>query len=335
MARLHASAYGFLLLMFPALVAGQMRSAVGGPLLGIASDSSGDLRPVLGIAGASLLGKPLQTGIDLAIAAAAPSGEYVVGMGRETGQVVLLEWSGAAPALRAIDAAIPRPDRIVLSAAATAAALYHRDTASVEIVTGLPQAPVVSGAIDVSAIAGSPEVLAASDDGSAVLVAAQGAEAASLFFLTTSGDLRAIFSAPRIAAAAFLFHSLDAVAADPERRQIVLIRNTAGMAETLVLAGPGQGIGRLVAVAASGDNQRVFAADAAGQIASMDIGGENLNLTDCQCEPAGLFRMNRESLFRLNEISSGPLLLFDGAGQARRILFVPADAQDAAAGDGQ
>jgi hypothetical protein len=82
----------------------------------------------------------------------------------------------------------------------------------------------------------------------------------------------------------------------------------------------GDGSAGIVAAGYSGDGRRVFTASADGRITTYDLAsGDSSNLS-CFCVPTGLYPMRSDSVFRLNEPSETPLLLFDGA--KNRVVFV-------------
>ena len=48
---------------------------------------------------------------------------------------------------------------------------------------------------------------------------------------------------------------------------------------------------------------------------------------ECHCRVTGLYPLSGAAVFRLNELSSEPVKLFDGSGEAPRILFVATEPQ--------
>jgi sugar lactone lactonase YvrE len=73
-------------------------------------------------------------------------------------------------------------------------------------------------------------------------------------------------------------------------------------------------------VAFSADGKKVFVARSSGGVAVFDLEAKSRTDVSCDCVPFGLTPMG--SLYRLNELGSGPLWLLDPAGG--RIVFVPA-----------
>jgi len=89
------------------------------------------------------------------------------------------------------------------------------------------------------------------------------------------------------------------------------------------------GISRPVAVAASADGQRIFVANAEpGSVTTLSLSGEQRSSVLCMCTPTGLHSLRGESTFRVNDVSAGPLWVFDGHGTEPHMFFVPAPASD-------
>jgi hypothetical protein len=77
-----------------------------------------------------------------------------------------------------------------------------------------------------------------------------------------------------------------------------------------------------VAVAFSTDSSRAIMATATGDIRIFETGGSELPAMSCGCNTTGLHPLAGGSLFRLNDVSAGPLWLLD-AGSNPRFWFVP------------
>jgi hypothetical protein len=198
----------------------------------------------------------------------------------------------------------------VFSPRGTAAALYHSDSGMVQVVRGLPGAPVPLPA----AIAGPADVLTVSDDGSAVAVGTSG----MVKILSADGTSSSI--AITAAAVTFRPDGLDLLVVDAAANQLVLVRG--GEAQTL--AGPDDGIADSVALAASDDGARAFIANRAGGILIVGIESGDRAVIPSSQPATGFNRLRGDSLFRVTELSASAAWIFDGGASGPRMLFIPA-----------
>jgi DNA-binding beta-propeller fold protein YncE len=196
------------------------------------------------------------------------------------------------------------------------------------VLTGLPNAPILAGSVKVEgAIATmsgahshhvSYPSLALSDDGVYVLTIAQG----SARLLSVQGQNRILAPAQSSAQVAFAPGGHDAAVVD-SLTGLTLIRDASGAAGTQLLAAPDEGLAGPVGVAFSQDKQTVYVACATAQsVAAFNLAGASRIAIGCACTPATLAPMG--NLFRLTELTSGPLWVLDGAAATPRTVFVPA-----------
>lgn len=297
--------------------------AVTAPILGYALDTaSQQIRPVLGIPGASILGPPLEAMTGIRLAAISPAQNYaLISAAGKTALALLRFESGAASS---IDGALGAPDRIVMSPSGQSAAVYSQSAQRLQILGNLPDHPSLSEiSLPDSSASGDGaagfEVLAISDDGQWVL----GSAGVSLFALGRNFS-RELPAGP-VSAAAFRAYTHDAAVAGAGR--ITIIHDAAGQPDYQV-AGLYSNDSRVVAVVFGA---RVLAAAADGNFMNWDLATGAVDAVSCGCKPTGLHPMSGNSVFRVNEISANPLLLLD-TGQAARLWFVPPDRE---AGDSQ
>lgn len=302
-------------------------TAVAGPLLGYLWDQqAAGLRPILGIPGSSILGSTLNAGAGLTKVEVSPRQDYGLGLSSDLQQLILLDLRSGAPSSQAIGAAGSGLERIVLSPTGAWAGLYYSDIRSVQIISGLPDAPSLTGTADLSSLPGVLTAIAISDQDGLVMAAVSQGDAGSVFAVSPGAAPRFIAALGRASAISFVDGSQDALIADYDRNELLLIRNVTGSADRLVLAGPNDGISKPVAISAERNGQRVFAAVETGVVV-LGLDGAPAVLP-CSCSPSGLYRLQGSSVFRLNEASGNPLLLLDAGAAGPRILFVAAgDAQ--------
>lgn len=293
----------------------EMDAPIQGPMLGFVRDA-GALVPLLGIPGAAMMGDALDLGADVREASFSPDRDYVLALLGEDRIATLLALRSRRPARTLPDVATGA-DRVYLSAEGSAAALYFAARNRLQIVSGLPDNPAVSGEFFLTA---SPSAVALNDDASSVLVA--DAESGSVDLLLSDGTLRRIGTGALVT---FLSRSRDAVIGDPALNRVYLVRDVSGSGETLLLASEREGLTEPVAVAASSDNALVFVATARSGIATVSVASGEIAWTSCECTPSGMSRLAGRSVFRLSEPAEGaPLWVYDGSGVEARVVFVPA-----------
>ena len=303
------------------LASGGPPSAIAQPALGYSFDSAAAaIRPIWGIPGAALPSDPLSLNVPLASAAVYDQlGIALVVSGAD--QSVQLAVLNASPAtLSPLNGAMTAPDRMVFSASGTAAALYSVANSHLQVVTGLPGSPVVSEVP--AANLRNPLALAVSDDGSHLLAA----------YGTTDSDPVWLLSADGAAVQLPLSGTTAALAFDAGRQNaafvtlsgdVILASGLYGQASYTVIQPGGDATSAPVAVRFSAAGDRVFVATQSGALAVISASAGLLSRASCQCAPTGLIPSASQSLFRLNEVSGNPVLLFDATSPDTRVWFVP------------
>lgn len=325
MAKAFSFAAGLLIPVSTVLLAQQGQLA--GPVSGYVFDRQAHaLRLVLGIAGASVLGDSVQFGLNPAAVYVSPGQNSAVVVGADR-SVHLFQLSGGTAREVTLNGVNATPEGVAFSPSGTAAALFAAGRA--QVVTGLPNAPVAGGTIDAranqdaSALTVRPhpyrlmatEMFAVSDDGAVVLVASDG----SVRSLGASGGGQTVMDSAAGAIVAFAPGGHDAVVAHPGGLGLVLIHDAGGSPQQQNLASAAD-IASANGVAFSTDGKKVFVARSSGGVTVFDVAARTRTDVTCDCVPFGLSPMG--SLFRLNDLGSGPLWLLDPAGN--RIVFVPA-----------
>jgi DNA-binding beta-propeller fold protein YncE len=306
-------------LVAPALV---MAATIQGPQLGFVFDGAHkEVRPILGIPGAAVLGEPLEVGVELRSVAISPLQNYVMAVEGEHNQVVVFAVGHSPVTSVAVHGADLGPDQMVLSPSGQAAALYYKDKDRIEVVGGLPAAPKVASELYLSA-GQSPSAIAVSDDGRTVLAAVGG----TVFHLTAGSEVPVLTELGNVTAMTIPATG-TAFVADSGQNQIHRIRGIGGSMETDVIAGPHDGINGPVAVAVSRDNSRAFVANGkAKTLATIQLTAQP-TVTEAACgfAPTGLARLAGNEVFRLTEMSNLPMWVVAAGGPEPRFLFVPAE----------
>ena len=84
-----------------------------------------------------------------------------------------------------------------------------------------------------------------------------------------------------------------------------------------------------VALRLSADGSRAYSANRLGTIAAIDFASASIEAVDCGCVPTGIEPLSASNLYRINEISDRPVMLFDVSTPSPRVWFVPSDAPSA------
>jgi hypothetical protein len=278
------------------------------PQLGWVPDGT-RIRPVYGIPAAAAVGDPIPADQDFSQIAASPARDYVLVAATDTGTVSLYTAQHGLVPLADVGSA---PDSIVLSPRGSAAALWFSSINQVQVVTGLPNAPVIRQ-LDASFLASAPGALAISDDGAWVA----GTWISGVYALGPNGEVNRL---PLDAATALAFfqetHNLAAAGASG-LQMVTGIESFAIVSSLLTSADSSL---QPVAVAAASGNRTLVLADQSGPVTTVDIASGAATVIDCGCQPLGLFGMG-PSAFRLTDLDGGAFKLLNAA--SGEIFFVP------------
>jgi hypothetical protein len=300
-----------------------------GPVAGFVFDGPGRvMRPIQGVPGASLLGDPVSFGFDVAAVFVSPRQDSALVVGLDD-SLHLFRLNGGAPTEVSLGGITGVPQRVIFSPSGTAAALVASGTA--RVLTGLPSAATLTGAVKVpdpgpaavpargSRPVHTPsESLALSDDGMYLLTVAGG----SARLLSVHGQNRNLLPAQADALVAFAAGGHDAAVMD-SLAGLTLVRDAAGTAGTQVLAAPDDGLAGPAGLAFSQDKQTLYVASAkAKSVAAFSLAGGSRTAIGCSCTPSTLAPLG--NLFRLTELTTGPLWLLDTSSANPRTVFVPA-----------
>jgi hypothetical protein len=203
------------------------------------------------------------------------------------------------------------PDFLVLSPRGSAAALWFSSIHQAQLVTGLPNAPLIRQ-LDASFL-GSPGALALSDDGAWFA----GTWAAGVYAFGPNGEVNRL-PVENAAALAFFQGTHDLAAASATGLQMVT--GIDGFVVVSSLLAVSDSSLQPVAVAATSDNRTLLLAESSGSVTAIDISSGAATASACGCQPEGLFGMG-PSAFRLTGLQNGAFKLFDAAHG--EVLFAP------------
>ena len=282
------------------------------------------LRPILGIPGASILGKRVALSVDLAGAIVAPAHDHALAITRDS-ELIEIRKLSSAPAVRPLLRERSVIDVMRLSPSGGEAILYRRSANTYQLVSGLPGAPVAGEEFDLPRFHGSLTALALADGSRTALAGFSNGESGAIYLLSPTGHAAWISGVRHPSSITFLSHSHDALVADKTGDKIYLLRNVTGNVATLLMADKHDGVDEPVAVEASRDGRQAFAANARSKtILTVELANGAHVLHACRCVPTTLSHLSGNALYRITEPSKGPMWLFDGDAPQPRIVFVPA-----------
>ena len=295
---------------------------IGGVVSGFLFDAhSHTIRPLHGIPGAATLGDSLQLNISISTAAISSRSDYALAVDRDHNNLIQIQRLRDLRSVRVLQAGTRKIERIVLSPEGTAALLYRQYPNTVQLISGLQGSPQILPEWSLDALNAEPVTLAVSDDGQYALAAA----GSSVFLLETGGSARPMFHGNRISDVTFLNQKDDALVADAGDNKVFFISKASSVAAAVVLRDQSSGIAAPVAVRASRDGLRVFVLNSkpAGVVAFEPKTGI-AKVFPCAASLTGLDTLNGNALFRLNELTHGPLWVFNGDAYNAGVFFVPA-----------
>ncbi len=295
-----------------------------GPSLGFIFDPAmRGIRPIWGVPGDAILGRPGDYGIRIAGAAVAPRGGYALAEAQLVGGVFVLQLTGTAVTPQPIAGVLPDADTIAFSPSADSAVLYHRALGKIQLLTGLPAAPQLSGEIIAANLPAPLTSLAVSDGATAILAGVSDGHAGSVQRLTAGGVMIPVFAAQMPSAIAFLNGLDSALVADSAGNQVALIQHVSGAVQASTVATSVEGIAQPAAVQPSLDNRFAVVANAGSKTITMvNLQSGTANSVACGCQPAFLARWKGSAVFQVGALQDGSLVAFDGDQGRARVVFI-------------
>jgi hypothetical protein len=299
-------------------------SWVGGPILGfVQDDQGGKIWPLLGVSGASIMGRHLDLSSGIARAAISPTQAYAIAIRMEDAQPVLVSLNSANPDIVPLAGSRPGAERIAISPSGTAAGLYISESKVLQVFSGLPTAPAIVYEFDMSVLTGDVTMLAVSDDAALVLANVRDSENNGTWAISGSDSAWPV-NAGQPSAMIFLANRHDAVIADDAAREVFLLQTSDRDSVRL----PGmifpEDSPPFAAVALSSEAGMIFVAHRGSEnITVVDLTtGKPANLA-CWCNPTGFFPLKGSSVFRLNGVSGGPMMVLDASSGEARVVLIP------------
>jgi hypothetical protein len=313
-----------MLLVFCSIPLAAQNDGISGPVLGFAADETGAaISPILGVFGASLIGEPLQIGVDIKKAVVSPEQNYALALRNDDGNVILIKIAETPPAIIPLSHFGTGAGLIAISSGGSAAALYSGDSGTLQTLRGLPDNPELVSVFDASHMAGTATRLAVNDDGSMALVNFDDGTASAVWSISSDGSVKPLVSS-HPSSMAFLASGHEAIISDGATQEIFIVADLAGSATRIPLAlidGPPSAP---IDVAISKDGYRAFVItgnSAAVTILDLDTGSRSI--IPCACSPTALHALKGTDLFSLNRVSDPAFHLLQAAEPEPRIVPVP------------
>ena len=291
-------------------------SIVAIPRLGYVFDSRQRvLKSVEGVPGAAFIGPALDIGFPMADVIVSPDQSFILATGGEDRSAYVLIYSGSAWIQRQIAAAKTPVDSLALSPSGRSAVLYHESDGVVQVIRGLPEAPVVDRELHVPRL----HRMAVSDDARLVLVSVRD-ESSPILAFADDATGRALPVLGPASAMALRPQSHDAVIAAVAG--VMLVRESATGSEYQLFS---EMTGSCSGLGFSRQGDRFFAAYDDGAIWSYGLAGGGSSSVDCHCVPTLMQQLGSDSVFRLTAGDREPMLVLDGA--TNRVVWVPMGGQ--------
>jgi hypothetical protein len=292
------------------------------PVLGyLVTNAPRELRPILGLPGASTVGAPLAipeaTHIDIA-----PGHKYALVRQHRDTTLTVMQLNGTAVADGAEIPDVPTDANITFSPSGSSAVLYSAELAEVRIVRNLPDHAFSQNPLRQGPLPSDLRSLAVDDTGSTLAAADS---AGRIYGISEDGTRTPIFVGADISAMAYRARSLDLLVYDRVQHAIFLITSVAHSPSVSTLATDIEIVDDQPISIASSDGERYILADrTARQIFVFDLPSGMLRREPLKFEPATLQEMRFGSTFLLSPGTSEPTWFAQIDRETLHIHFVPA-----------
>jgi len=303
---------------------GQSQPATG-PKMGYVWDAaSQSLRPLQGVAGASIAGAAT-------VSAPAQGPGYIsIASSGVSGSGLFLDASGGiyqsaltGGALTRI-AMLPGATSLLLSNSGSYGLVIGKSASGgpfAASISGLPATPAVRS-LNVSSL---PAILggAASDTGTVALVAGSGSGGVSVVAFVGQSAGAQVATVQAFGGVQFVPGSDELVLADGESGAITAISHVNTTPSPAVVS-PAGGITAPVGLDITSNSRWLVAANAKGDVLRIDLtGASGTTKVHCSCAPVQVVALSGNTL-HLVTAGAGPLWIVDAGSSAPRVLFVPA-----------
>jgi len=305
--------------------AGNATQGMQAPVLGFVYDPNhGEVRAILGIAGASVLGGPMAVPAGVTGVNFAPSRNYALLARRGGGFIGLLTFQGAEEgSLIPICGAISQPDLISFSPSGNTAALYSTAAGQLQVISGLPQSPKLARIIGRDDLPDDVRFLAVADDGVTLL---QGTVHSAVYLLPEGGSARLLYRAGDLGGMAFTPRSSDVVVFDREAGTAFLLQGVNNAGAYVLLAEGLTGVGGSALVQVN-SRSAVITGTNSNNLWRIDLQTLQVQNVSLPVTPRLLQPLQTSGKYLLLYQSGLPAWIVDTSGEAGAVSFVPASLQ--------
>lgn len=294
---------------------------VSAPLIGYVWDQSASgLRPILGVSGAASLGNLLYADNSYTGAVVSVRRQYAL-LTNAKGQIALTSLPNGEP--QYLMDRLSNNQQTTVSPSGNAALIYARDLSTVTLIQGLPAKPTLQ---TINLPPSLTVNLAAVNDSGLMLIATTQADGTTAIrSLTPASASASIVTVSQLGALDFIPRSTSALIADSGQNVVSLATGLGDTPRISRVAGAADGIAQPLAVAASADGHWAVIANRQGSaIVRVDLTNKvPATKLECGCLPAALIRLAGNGVFRLTELGTGSVPVFDGDAPSPRIVFIP------------
>jgi hypothetical protein len=301
---------------------GNTVQAMQTPVLGFVYGADrGELRPILGLPGASVFGGPLPVPLGVTSVYFPPGQNYALIEQRSGEFIGLMTFQGANEgSVIAICGAISQPDIVSFSPSGNTGALYSKAEGRLQVITGLPGSPEVARIIPRDNLPDEVRFLALADDGVTLL---EGTVHGAVYLLPEDGSPRFLHSAGDLEGLVFVPGKSDVVVYDREAGTAFLLQEVNTTSSYVVLAEGLTGLGGNAFLQVSPSSAVIAGTNSNSlwQIGLQSLGVQNISLPGM---PLMLQPLRTSGKYLLYYRAGLPAWIFDTSEEEGVVSFVPA-----------
>ena len=295
--------------------------ALDAPFLGYVFDGdSGDIHRIDGLLGSSRLSDAIGLQSSVSRASVSTNQRFAIVQDGD-GRSLLVDLTTEPPSVTELGGVMDGADGVLFGPSGQVAAFYSKDQGLLQLVDGLDGSPTVRTESDGLGGLGSISGLALSDSGS-LLVATSGDGGGSLYMLPRGARAMRVGSVQDASGLAFLRGEEDAIIADGEANEVILLRGSGPSWHAITIATENDGVNRPYLAGATGDGSYGVVAVPGGVI-SIPLSGGIARFADCACSPTSLTPLLGNNVFLLTSDLRQPLLAVE-IGEEPKVRFIPA-----------
>jgi len=300
--------------------AGNATQGMQTPVLGFVSTGV-ELRPLLGIPGASALGEPFPLPAGVTSVHFEPNQNYALLSPAAGGFIGLMTFQGKGEGeVISICGAISQPDIVAFSPSGAIAALYSKNEERLQVITGLPNSPGVGRVFSANDLPDEPRFLAVADDGVTLL---EGTVQNAVYLLPQGGSPRFLHSLGDLQGMAFVPRTSDVAVFDREAGTAFLLQDVSGASSYVPLAEGLTGLGGTVFLQTSSAST-VIASTASSRLWQINLQSLNLENIHLPGMPQMLQPLRTSGDYLLFYRSGLPAWILDSNGGMGVVSLVPA-----------